>query len=121
MFGIMFEHIIDVMFNIFTIKDSDDERPVYHLPLHPTTMSNQENVIKRAQLGEEAYQAWLNQPPIQFPLRPESPIQNLYSNTSSSHVGDEGNDIEVGMDDFWLIVSHFKSYLLLLICDSFHF
>jgi hypothetical protein len=44
--------------------------------------------------------AWLNQPPIQFPLCPESPIQNLYSNTSSSHVGDEGNDIEVGMDDF---------------------
>jgi hypothetical protein len=48
----------------------------------------------------KAYQAWLNQPPIQFPLFPESPIQNLYSNTSSSHVGDEGNDIEVGMDDF---------------------
>jgi hypothetical protein len=42
----------------------------------------------------------LNQPPIQFPLCLESPIQNLYSNTSSSHVGDEGNDIEVGMDDF---------------------
>jgi hypothetical protein len=50
--------------------------------------------------GEEAYREWLKQPPIQFPLRPESPIQNLYSNTSSSHVGDEGNDIEVGMDDF---------------------
>jgi hypothetical protein len=42
----------------------------------------------------------LKQPTIQFPLRPESPIQNLDSNTSSSHVGDEGNDIEVGMDDF---------------------
>jgi hypothetical protein len=42
----------------------------------------------------------LEEPPIQFPLRPESPIQNLDSNTSSSHVGDEGNDIEVGMNDF---------------------
>jgi hypothetical protein len=42
----------------------------------------------------------LKQPPIQFPLRPESPIQNLDNNTSSSHVGDEGNDIKVGMDDF---------------------
>jgi hypothetical protein len=42
----------------------------------------------------------LKQPPIQFPLHLESPIQNLDSNTSSSHVGDEGNDIEVGMDDF---------------------
>jgi hypothetical protein len=42
----------------------------------------------------------LKQPPIQFPLCPESPIQNLDNNTSSSHVGDEGNDIEVGMDDF---------------------
>jgi hypothetical protein len=42
----------------------------------------------------------LKQPHVQFPLRPESPIQNLDINTSSSHVGDEGNDIEVGMDDF---------------------
>jgi hypothetical protein len=42
----------------------------------------------------------LNQPHIQFPLHPESPIQNLYSNTSFSHVWDEGNDIEIGMDDF---------------------
>jgi hypothetical protein len=41
----------------------------------------------------------LKQPPIQFPLRLESPIQNLNSNTSSSHVGDEHNDIEVGIDD----------------------
>jgi hypothetical protein len=41
----------------------------------------------------------LKQPPIQFPLRHESPIQNLDSNNTSSHVGDEGNYIEVGMDD----------------------
>jgi hypothetical protein len=42
----------------------------------------------------------LKQPPIQFPPCPEPPIQNLYNNTSYSHVGDEGNDIEVHMDDF---------------------
>ena len=39
------------------------------------------------------------QPPIQFPLHPESPIQNYSSRISSSHVGDTGNDVEVGMDD----------------------
>jgi hypothetical protein len=42
----------------------------------------------------------LKQPPIQFLVCPESSIQNLENNTSSSHVGDEGNDIKVGMDDF---------------------
>jgi hypothetical protein len=42
----------------------------------------------------------LKQPPIQFPLRPGSTIQNLDGNTSSSHVGDERNDIEIGMNDF---------------------
>jgi hypothetical protein len=63
-------------------------------------MSNHELATKRKQLGEEAYQEWLKQLPIQFPLRTESPIQDLDNNTSSSHVGDEGNDIEVGMDDF---------------------
>jgi hypothetical protein len=54
---------------------------------------------KRAQLGEEAYREWLKQPPIQFPLCLESPIQNLYSITSSYHVVDEKNGIKVGMDD----------------------
>jgi hypothetical protein len=63
-------------------------------------MSSHKLVIKQARLEEEAYKAWLNQPPIQFPLHLESPIQELYSNTSSSHVGNEGNDVEVGMDDF---------------------
>jgi hypothetical protein len=52
------------------------------------------------QLREEAYREWLKQPPIRFPLCPESPIQNLYNNTRYSHVGDEGNNIKVGMDDF---------------------
>jgi hypothetical protein len=42
----------------------------------------------------------LNQPPIQFPLCLESPIEKLYSNIIYSHVGEEGNDIAVGMDDF---------------------
>jgi hypothetical protein len=35
-----------------------------------------------------------------IPTTSKSKIQNLYGNTSSSHVGDEGNDIKVGMDDF---------------------
>ena len=43
----------------------------------------------------------MNQTPIQFPHYPKSPIQNLYSNTSSSYVGDGGNDIKVGMDDLY--------------------
>jgi hypothetical protein len=64
--------------------DSNDERPTYHLPLHPTTMSSLEKVVMRAQLGEEVYQDWLNQPSIQFPLRPDSPIRNDYNNSSSS-------------------------------------
>jgi hypothetical protein len=42
----------------------------------------------------------LNQPPIQFPLHLESLVHNVYSNTSSSRIGDEDKDIEVGMDDF---------------------
>jgi hypothetical protein len=41
----------------------------------------------------------LNQPPIQFPLHPKAPIQNVYNNIGFSHVGDENNDIEVAMDD----------------------
>jgi hypothetical protein len=63
-------------------------------------MSSRELAAKQKQLGEEAYQEWLKQPPIQFSLHPKSSIQNLDSNTSSSHVGDKGNDIEVGMDYF---------------------
>jgi hypothetical protein len=63
-------------------------------------MSNREKVAIRAQLGEEAYQEWLNQPPIQFPLRPDSPIRNLYNNSSSSQVENGLNEIEVGMDDY---------------------
>lgn len=62
---------------------------------------NKREKDKRADLGEEAYHEWLNQPPIQFPLhRPESPIQIYSSSTSSSYVGDGGNDVEVGRDDF---------------------
>ena len=61
-------------------------------------ISSHELTAKRAQLREEAYREWLKQPPIQFPLCPKSPIQKLYSSTSSSHVGDEDNDIEVGID-----------------------
>ena len=43
----------------------------------------------------------LNQPPIQFPLRLDSLNRNDYNNSSSSsQVGNGGNQIEVGMDDY---------------------
>ena len=42
----------------------------------------------------------MNQPPIQFPQCPNSPIRNDYNNSSSSQVGNGVNDIEVGMDDY---------------------
>ena len=62
-------------------------------------MSNQEKDERSVQLGEYAYQAWLNQPPIQFPLLPSSPIRNAYSDSSSSHVGNGGNEVSIGMDE----------------------
>jgi len=43
----------------------------------------------------------LNQPPIHFPLHPNSPIRNDYKNSnSSSHVGNGCNQIEVGKDAY---------------------
>ena len=51
-------------------------------------------------IGEERYQEWLNQPPIQFPLHLDSPIRNDYNNRSSSQAGNGDNQIEVGMDDY---------------------
>ena len=63
-------------------------------------MSNQEKTKLREKIREERYQEWLNQPPIQFPLSPDSPIRNDYSNSSSSQAGNGGNQIEVGMDDY---------------------
>lgn len=43
----------------------------------------------------------MNQPPIQIPLCPDSLIRNEYSNSSSSsQVGNGGNQIEFGMDDY---------------------
>ena len=62
-------------------------------------MSNRENDELREKLGDERYQEWLNQPPIQFPLRPDSQIRNEYKNSSYSHVDNGVNEIEVGMDD----------------------
>lgn len=79
-------------------------------------MWNQGFVVNWAQPDEESYQARLNQPPIQFSLCPESPIENLYSNSSSSHIGqDEGNAIEIGIYDF-LWDTHPMAEMLL---DSF--
>lgn len=43
----------------------------------------------------------MNQQPIQFLLRRDSPIRNDYNNSSSSsQVGNGGNQIKVGMDDY---------------------
>ena len=63
-------------------------------------MSTKEKKDKHVEIGEEAYQEWLNQPPIQFPLHLESLIQFYSSSTSSSHARDGRNDVDVGMDDF---------------------
>ena len=64
------------------------------------TVSNQDKDELRENIEEEQYQEWLNQPPIQFPLCPDSPIRNDYSNTSSLQDSNGGNQIEVGMDDY---------------------
>ena len=63
-------------------------------------MSNQEKTELREKIWEERYQEWLNQPPIKFPLCPDSPIRNEYNKNSSSQYGNGGNKIEAGMDDY---------------------
>jgi hypothetical protein len=70
----------------------------------------------RAQIREEVYQEWLNKPPIQFPLRPDSPIRNDYNNSSSSEVGNGDNQKEVGMDDYLQDTTAMDTMLL----DAFH-
>ena len=75
-------------------------------------MSNREKVALREKLRHEAYQQWLNQPPIQFPLRPDSPIRNDYNNSSSSQVGNGGNQIEVGMDYYLQDTTTMETMLL---------
>ena len=64
------------------------------------------------QLKEEAYQAWLNQSHIQFPLHPYSQIRNSYNNNNSSHVGNGGNETEVGMDAFLRDIGSMDTILL---------
>ena len=64
------------------------------------TMSNREKTKSTEKIREERYQEWLNQPPIQFLLRPDSPVMNDYNNSSSSQDGNGGNQIEVGKDDY---------------------
>ena len=75
-------------------------------------MSNWEKVELREKLGEGRYQEWLNQPPIQFPPRPDSPIRNDYRNSSSSQAGNGGNQIEVGMDDYLRDTTAMEAMLL---------
>ena len=80
-------------------------------------MSTWEKVPLRARLREEAHKEWLNQPPIQFPLCIDSLIRNDYNNSSSSsHVCNEVNKIEVGMDDYLRDMTTMEAMLL----DEFH-
>ena len=59
----------------------------------------------------------MNQPPIQLPLRRDSPIRNDYNNSSSSsQVGNGGNQIEVGMDDYLQDMTAMEEMLI----DAFH-
>ena len=66
-------------------------------------MSNREKTKLKENIGEERYQEWLNQPPIQFSLRPDSPIRNDYNDSSSSQAGNEGNKIECYHQNMTLI------------------
>ena len=105
---IMFKYIF---WNYY--DSSDDERLTYHLLFHPTTMSTQEKIALREIIREEEYKEWLNQPPIQFPLCPDSPIRNDYNNScSSSQIGNGGNQMEVGMDDYLWDTTNMEEMLL---------
>jgi hypothetical protein len=75
-------------------------------------MSNREKYAIRAQLREEAYQEWLNQPPTQLPLHSDSPIRNDYNNSSSSQARNGVNEIEVGMDDYLRDTTSMETMLL---------
>jgi hypothetical protein len=75
-------------------------------------MTNREKAAIRAQLDEKAYQEWLNQSPIQFPPRLDSPIRNDCNNNSSSQVGNGVNEIEFGMDDYLLDTTVMETMLL---------
>ena len=79
-------------------------------------MSNQEKIELREKIGEEWYLEWLNQPLIQFPLHPDSPIRNDYNNSSYSQVSNGCNQIEVGMDDNLRDTTAMETMLL----DAFH-
>jgi len=75
-------------------------------------MSSQEKDAMRAQLREEAYHELLNQPLIQFPLHPDSPIRNAYNNSSSSQFRNGVNEIEVGMDYYLRDTTSMETMLL---------
>jgi hypothetical protein len=75
-------------------------------------MSTLEKARMREKLEEEAYQEWLSQPNIQFPLRPDSPIRNDYNNSSYSEVGHGDNKKEVGMDDYLQDTNSMETMLL---------
>ena len=54
----------------------------------------------------------MNQPPIQFPLHPTSPIRNDYNNSSCSQFGNGVNEIGVGMDDYLRDTNAMETVLL---------
>ena len=60
----------------------------------------------------------MNQPPIQFPLCPDSLIKNSYRNSSYSHVGNGGNEIEVGMDELLRDMGSMELVLLYAFQDN---
>lgn len=79
-------------------------------------MSNQYKAEQIAEIEEEAYQEWLNQPPIQFLLCPDSPIKNFDGNNNSSQVGNGGKETGVGMNDLLWEMTSMDAMLL----DEFH-
>ena len=59
----------------------------------------------------------MNQSPIKFPLCVDSPIRNDYNNSSSSsQVGNGGNEIEFGMDYYLWDTTTMEAMLF----DAFH-
>ena len=68
---------------------------------------------RRFHKEKDSKKQWLNQPPIEFLLCIDSPIRNDYNNSSSSsQVGNGGNQIQVGMDDYLWDMTTMEAMLL---------
>jgi hypothetical protein len=108
MFGLMFEHtkcivltnIIDLMFNIFSIRilTIRNMSTIYRsTPL----LCQLERRLPNDHSSVRKHQIMVDDPHIQFLLCPESLMWNVYNTIGYSHVGDKDNGIEVGTDDFF--------------------